>query len=186
MIKLPPILPPPSPTNIDKFPSEPAPQKLTSTTLPVTLSFTYGVLVDLSIVMNARWVKLLEGTSQPIAPFCLSVSYTKGTETSTTDTHKFSASLGVADNILSVGASLSETFSKTISFTESETIETKFYIQNDTTPVSAVWWQLQLEFLLSGGIAADWPYSKKKTGAVNACIRVKHEEYASSEWLHSN
>ncbi|WP_417449161.1 hypothetical protein [Kordiimonas sp.] len=178
-----PLTPPPAPSGISIFPDTPEKQTLCSYGLLDKLSFTYGFLVGLTVTVNAQWLKIVEGTSQPSSPFSQSVSVTRGTSTTNTDTHKFSASLGVADSLFSVGASISESISNTVTFSESVTDSITFTISNDTAPVSAVWWQLQYSFDLSGGIAGNWPKSWAPTAPFTSTISVLHREYASSEWI---
>jgi hypothetical protein len=173
---------PPAPSGVSIFPAPPARQALYSYDPPDRVSWTFGFMVDLTVTVYAQWVKLVEGTSQPSSPFSQSVSVTRGTSTSQTDTRKFSSGLGVADDLLSISASISESVSTTVSFSESVTDTVTFNIAAAKAAVSAVWWQLQYSFELTGGIAGNWPKSKAPTSTFSSTITLLHREYASSEW----
>ncbi len=154
---------PPAPTGINQFPPDPSIVQVAQTNLPLqsikipdpkesgTEDYIMeNILYDQVLTVTAQWKKVVAATASPSTPFHQTNSVTTGTSTTETITKSFSASLGVKASLVSIGASMSQTFSQSITMSESQTISQEFSVTPKEGEISAIWWQLVYTFTITG------------------------------------
>lgn len=153
-------VPPPVPTGINNFPSSPPAVQVSQVNLPdQTLGspFEGGIFTDIVnkltnqvLTVTGKWEKVVSCSASPATPFNQTDSVTTGTSTTDTTTKSFSASLGVAGSLLSISESMTESFSHTVTVSESKTISQEFQVTPKEGEISAIWWQMVYTFTITG------------------------------------
>ncbi len=149
---------PPAPTGINQFPAAPPIIQVAQTKLPDQKKQLTDIIIieqvhcDQILTVTAQWKKVLSCTASPSTPFNQTDSVTTGTSTTDTITKSFSASLGVAASLGSIGASMSETFSHSITMSKSKTISQQFSVTPTKEEISAIWWQLVYTYTIKGKV----------------------------------
>jgi hypothetical protein len=157
-----PVPPPPAPTGINQFPATPPTVQVSQTSLPdqkegivkLFIGEIYNDLTGQILTVTGHWQKVVSFTASPTTPFSQTDSVTTGTSTTDTTTNSFSASLGVAGSLGSISASMTHTFSHSVTLSESKTISQEFQVIPKTGEVSAIWWQLVHTYTITGTSAA--------------------------------
>ena len=103
-----------------------------------------------TLIIGARWCKVVSCTASPSTPFSQQDSITTGTSSTKTNTESFSASLGVKADFGSIGASLSRTTSTSITFSEEEEITQTFNVEPKDGQATVIWWQLERKYIIRG------------------------------------
>ncbi len=181
------VPPPPAPTAINDFPATPPRIQVARLELPNKV-ITQGPL-DLKIsrlsqvlTVYGQWTKLVSGTATVDSPFSQSESYTTGTVTTDSTTKSFSVSLGVSGSLGSIGGSLSESFTHTVSLSESKTVTSTFNISPKSGSVSLIWWQLVHTFEID--FAELFEFGGKKLELQPGHVRLvnRAQEYISTQF----
>jgi hypothetical protein len=155
-----PVPPPPAPTGINNFPSTPPVVKVSQVNLPdQTVDLHPGLefgpklvnkLTNQVLTVTGKWEKVVSCTASPETPFNQTDSVTTGTSTTNTTTKSFSDSLGVAESFLSISASMTESFSHSVTVSESKTISQEFQVTPKEGEISAIWWQMVYTYTITG------------------------------------
>lgn len=145
---------PPNPTGINVFPAEPGSVELSSKDIP-DHTFIKSPILQLryknqKIVAIAHWKKIVSCTADPITPFSHTASVTTGTSLTDSASGQFSVSMTVSNDIGSISSSLSETFTRSITFSKSSTTSNTFSVTPKDGQVSVIWWQLVHSYILEG------------------------------------
>jgi hypothetical protein len=150
---------PPSPTGINQFPVNPPPFVCWKGPLPDikpdlpkwaqdnTIIYWY---TDQELTVTGQYVPIVEVTASPSSPYSKELSITTGVSTTIETTKEFSASLGVSNDLLSVGVSINKTVSYSTTWSSETSVTDTFNLAPTETTVSAVWWQLVYYYSVVG------------------------------------
>jgi len=154
---------PPAPTGLQDFPLSPEARIVATKRLPdreIFLTFKIfgqeisGKLctrVDQYISVIGYYKKIVQAIVTPGMPFRQTMTVTKGTDR----TESFSTTLelsmgGTIKGVLNLGATISTTFGKSITFSESVTESQEFALSSNSGSLNGVWWQAVYEYHLKG------------------------------------
>ncbi|WP_299677277.1 hypothetical protein [uncultured Dokdonia sp.] len=151
------IPPPPRPNGINQFPGISEPFELSLKSIPDQtendpkyLDLMQITRKNQEIRVLAQWQKVVSCSASPATPFSQLVSVTNGTAITNSQTQQYSASMGVSGDMGSISASITETFSHSVTFSTATTVSDTFSVTPKSGEVSIVWWQLVHIFILTG------------------------------------
>ncbi len=181
------VPPPPAPTAINDFPATPPRIQVARLELPnemvskEPLGLTISRLSQV-LTVYGQWTKLVSGTATVDSPFSQSESYTTGTVTTDSTTKSFSVSLGVSGSLGSIGGSLSESFTHTVSLSESKTVTSTFNISPKSGSVSLIWWQLVHTFEIDFAELVEFGDKKLELQPGHVRLVNRAQEYISTQF----
>ncbi len=154
---------PPAPAGLQDFPLNPEAHIVATKPLPDREVFlTFKIMgieynlklftrVNQSISVIGYYTKIVQAIVTPEMPFRQTMTVTKGTSR----TESFSAALevsmgGTIKGILNLGAKVSTTFGKSITFSEAVTESHQFELSSKSGSLNGIWWQAVYEYHLNG------------------------------------
>lgn len=185
-----PILQPPAPTQINQFPDVPLPVQVSQTNLKdqkKVINMGAGMIYtkefkDQVLTITCQWKKIVSATVTPETPFSQTVSVTTGTSTTDTTTQSFSESLGVGGKLASISASMTETFSHSITLSKSKTVSRDFQIKSTAGSVSAIWWQKVYTYTINGTIIRSIFGSKGVSEPFTTKMEASESTFVSTQY----
>ncbi len=182
------IPPPPSPHGINQFPGISRPFELSSKSIPDQTKIISPLILEKLIHKNqeikvfAQWEKVVSCTASPATPFSQSVSITTGTAITDTQTKQYAASMGVSGDMGSISASITETFSHSVTFSTSTTVSDNFSVAPKSGQISVVWWQLTHIFVLTGTEEITLEGKILKSGHYKSIVRNHLKTFVSTSF----
>lgn len=143
-----PVPPPPAPTGINQWPAAPTPTLCWQGPLP---NVGIGV-TDLTLTVTGVYQLVLEATVSPNISFSKTITRVKGASFTVGTEEEFSASLGVGNDFVDIGAGLSRVTTHQTTLSASITEEWLYDLTSSSGQVSIAIWQLVYTYTITGVI----------------------------------